>query len=229
MSLNPDYASAYVNRAGVYIARAGTGDLDLAFADLDQALEIEPEMASAFLNRGIAYLARGFEGDLQLAVGAFDRAIQFSSDPAAAYFNRGLVYPELGDLNRSVEDLRRAQELGPSEPAYNRSLCWQLAVAGSPEEALPYCDRAVVNDPQGISRNSRGLVNALLGRSERAIADFEEFLAWVDESTKESCALHYRNSRTSWIEALKAGEDLFDYSTLHEMQIKPAVSGGDPC
>ena len=229
LSINPDYASAYVNRAGVYIARAGTGDLDLAFDDLDQALEIEPEMASAFLNRGIAYLARGFEGDLQLAVGAFDRAVQFSSDPAAAYFNRGLVYSELGDLNRSVEDLRRAQHLDPNEPAYNRSLCWQLAVAGSPEEALPYCDQAVVNDHQGISRDSRGLVNALLGRSERAIADFEEFLAWVDESTKESCALHYRNSRTSWIEALKAGEDLFDYSTLHEMRIKPAVSGGDPC
>ncbi len=229
LSIDSDYASAYVNRAGIYIARAEPGDLDLAFEDLERALEIEPEMASAHLNRGIAYLARGLEGDLQLAIDEFSLAIQHSTDPAAAYFNRGLVYSELGDLNRSLEDLRRAQELDPNEPAHNRSLCWQLAVGGSPEEALPYCDLAVANDPQGLSRNSRGLVNALLGRSERAIADLEAFLDWVDESTKESCAQHYRSSRISWIEALKAGEDLFDYSTLHEMRIKPAVGGGDPC
>ncbi len=229
LSIDPDYASAYVNRAGVYIARAEPGDLDLAFEDLERALEIEPDLASAHLNRGIAYLARGLGGDLQLAIDEFSLAIRFSTDPAAAHFNRALTFSELGELNRSLDDLRRAQELDPNEPAYNRSLCWQLAVSGLPEEALPYCDLAVANDPQGLSRNSRGLVNALLGRSERAIADFEEFLSWVDESTKESCAQHYRSSRKSWIEALKAGEDLFDYSTLREMRIRPAVGSEGPC
>ena len=229
LSIQPDYAGAYVNRAGTYVARRATGDLNLAFDDLEKALEIEPELASAHLNRGIAYLARGSTGDLQLAIEEFSRAIEFSSDPAVAHFNRGLVYSELGDLSRSLVDLRRAQELSPNEPAYNRSLCWQLAVAGTPEDALPYCDRAVAHDPQGLARNSRGLVNALLGRSEQAIADFEAFLTWVDVSTKDSCGNHYRSSRTSWIEALKAGDDLFDYSTLHEMRVKPAVPGGEPC
>ena len=229
LSIQPDYAGAYVNRAGTYVARHATGDLDLAFDDLEKALEIEPELASAHLNRGIAYLARGSEDDSQLAIEEFSRAIQFSPNSAEAYFNRGLVYSEFGDLSRSLVDLRSAQELNPNEPAYSRSLCWQLAVAGSPEEALPYCDLAVVHDPQGLSRNSRGLVNALLGRSEQAIADFEAFLAWVDASTKDSCGNHYRSSRMSWIEALKAGEDLFDYSTLHEMRVTPAVPGGEPC
>ena len=60
-------------------------------------------------------------------------------------------------------------------------------------------------------------------------ADFEALLTWVDVSTKDSCGNHYRSSRTSWIEALKAGDDLFDYSTLHEMRVKPAVPGGEPC
>lgn len=229
LSAKPDYAGAYVNRAGTHIVRAAPGDLDLVFDDLERALDLEPGLAPAFLNRGIAYLARGLEGDLQLAIDEFSLAIQYSTDPGAAYFNRALSYSELGNLKRSLDDLRRAQELDPHEPAYNRSLCWQLAVGGSPEEALPYCDLAVATDPQGLSRNSRGLVNALLGRSERAIADFEAFLSWVEESTKESCTQHYRSSRTSWIESLKAGEDLFDYSTLHEMRIKPAVGGGDPC
>ena len=229
LAIKPDYAGAYVNRARVYMARREPGDLDLAFDDLEKALEITPELAPAHLNRGIAYLARGTTGDLQLAIEEFSRAIEFSSDPAVAHFNRGLVYSELGNLSSSLEDLRRAQQLGPNEPAYNRALCWQLAVAGTPEEALPYCDRAVAQDPQGLARNSRGLVNALLERPEHAIADFEAFLAWVDASTKDSCGSHYRSSRTSWIEALKAGDDLFDYSTLHELRVKPAVPGGDPC
>ena len=229
LAINPDYAGAYVNRARAYMTRREPGDLDLAFDDLEEALEITPELAPAHLNRGIAYLARGSTGDLQLAIEEFSLAIEFSSDPAVAHFNRGLVYSELGDLSSSLEDLRRAQELGPNEPAYNRSLCWQLAVAGTPEDALPYCDRAVAHDPQGLARNSRGLVNALLGRSEQAIADFEAFLTWLDVSTKDSCGNHYRSSRTSWIEALKAGDDLFDYSTLHEMRVKPAVPGGEPC
>ncbi len=229
LSLNPDYASAYVNRAGAYIAMAEPSDLDLAFDDLEKALEIEPEMASAHLNLGIAHLARGSDGDLRLAIEEFSRAIQFSPDPAAAHFNRGLVYSETGDLGKSIEDLRRAQQISPNEPAYNRSLCWQLAVSGAQEEALPYCDRAVLLDPQGLSRNSRGLVNALLERRTQAIADFEAFLGWVDASVKDSCADHYRNSRTSWIESLKVGDDLFDYSTIHEMRLKPAAPGGEPC
>ena len=163
LAIQPDYASAYVNRAGAYIARAAPGDIDLAFDDLEKALEIESGLAPAHLNRGIAYLARGHEGDLQLATEEFSRAIQTSPDPAVAHFNRGLVYSELGDMSRSLVDLRRAQQLSPNEPAYNRTLCWQLAVAGTPEDALPYCDRAVAHDPQGLARNSRGLVNALAG------------------------------------------------------------------
>ena len=229
LSINVEYASAYVNRAGAYIARSGPDDLDLAFDDLEKALEIEPEMASAHLNLGIAHLARGSDGDLRLAIEEFSRAIRFSSEFAAAYFNRGLVYSETGDLGRSIEDLRRAQQLSPNEPAYNRSLCWQLAVTGAQEEALPYCDRAVLLDPQGLSRNSRGLVNALLERRTQAIADFEAFLEWVKASVKETCAEHYRDSRTSWIASLKVGADLFDYSTIHEMRLKPAAPGGEPC
>ena len=229
LSYDPDFASAYVNRAAAYVARGVPGDLDLALGDLAKALEIQPGMAAAYLNRGILYLARGSGGDLQLAVEEFGRAIDADPHSPAAHFNRGLVHSELGDLNRSLSDLRGAQELRPYEPAYNSTLCLQLAVAGEPGEALAYCDAAVASDPEGLPRNGRGLANALLGRTQQAIADFKAFLVWVDASPMESCRAHYRPSRASWIEDLREGLNPFSAATLQELRARPIPPGSGPC
>ena len=79
------------------------------------------------------------------------------------------------------------------------------------------------------ARSSFGCPPCYAAAAPGRTADFEALLNWVDVSTKDSCGNHYRSSRTSWIEALKAGDDLFDYSTLREMRVKPAVPGGEPC
>ena len=197
LAAQPDYAGAFVNRAGAYVARGAPGDLDLAFDDLDEALEIEPDLASAYLSRGIVYLARGSAGDLERAIEELGRAIALDPD-SAAHFNRGLIHSELGDWNASLADLRRAQELSPRQPAYNGALCLQLSVTGDPAAALPYCERAAAVEPEGLASDGRGLANALLGRTEEAIADFEAFLAWVDVSPDDGCGPRYSPTRESW-------------------------------
>ena len=229
LSAHPDYASAYVNRGGAYIARAGPDDLDRAFEDIEKALEIDPELASAHLNRGNAYLARGAAGDVELAIAEFSRAIELSPDSPIAYFNRGLVYSELEDWSGSLSDLRRARELSPLNPVYNRTLCWQMAVSGDPGSAAPYCEEAVATDSEGFSKDASGLVNALLGRNFRAMADFEAFLVWVNASPKAGCGSHYRPSRTSWIESLRAGDNPFDDTTLRDLRVRPTSPGAQPC
>ena len=229
LSAHPDYASAYVNRGGAYIARAGPDDLDRAFEDIEKALEIDPELASAHLNRGNAYLARRAAGDVELAIAEFSRAIEISPDSPIAYFNRGLVYSELEDWSGSLSDLRRARELSPLDPVYNRTLCWQMAVSGDPVSAAPYCEDAVATDSEGFSKDASGLVNALLGRNFRAMADFEAFLVWVNASPKDGCGSHYRPSRTSWIESLRAGDNPFDDATLRDLRIRPTSPGAQPC
>ena len=229
ISLQSDYASAYVNRAGAYIARRSEGDIGHALEDIGTALEINPEMASAHLNRGNAYLVRSSADDNQLALGEFTRAIQLAPDSPLAHFNRGLVYSELGDISSSLRDLRQAQELSPNDGIYNRTLCWQLGVSGDPEGAWPYCDAAVAYDPDGLARDARGMVNALRGRNKQAIADFEAFLEWVDESPKDSCESHYRASRTAWIESLGAGDNPFGPSTLFDLRARPVLPGATPC
>ena len=229
VSLHPDYASAYVNRAGAYIARGTADDIVRALDDIETALGIEPELASAHLNRGNAYLSRSSAGDNQLALGEFTRAIQLAPDSPLAHFNRGLVYSELGDVSSSLRDLLQAHELSPNDVIYNRTLCWQLGVSGDPEGAWPFCDAAVAYDPDGLARDALGLVNALRGRYQRAITDFEVFLDWVDESPRDSCRSHYRDSRKVWIEALKAGANPFDASALYDLRARPVLPGTAPC
>ena len=229
IAAGPESAGAYVNRAAVYLERGGDGDLELAFEDLERAMEINPALAVAWLNRGNAYLRRGEEGDTQLAIADYTQAIGLDPDAATAHYNRGLVYSELENWQQSTADLRAAQEREPRNPAFNNALCWQLAVQGQPELALPYCDLALLDDPDGPARDSRGLVNAVMGRSDEAIGDFAAFLAWVDASVKETCRPYYRPSREAWIAALRSGGNPFDAQTLRDLRVRPAAPGGALC
>ena len=222
-------AGAYVNRAAVYLERGDSGDMDLAFDDLERAIELDPQLATAWLNRGNAHLQRGEEDDTALAIADFTKAIELSPDAAMGYYNRGLVYSALENWQQSTADLQAAQEREPRNSAFNNTLCWQLGVQRQPELALPYCNLALLDDPGGPARDSRGLVNAVMGREDEAIEDFRAFLAWVDTSVKESCRPYYRPSRQSWIATLQSGGNPFDAETLRELRVRPAAPGAAPC
>ncbi len=234
IDIDSDYASAYVNRASVYLLRDDDGDLDRAFDDVAKALSIDPEQAAAYVNRGNAYLQRGESGDLTLAAGDFSQAIEIDPDAATAYYNRGLVSSALlstpDEWARSTDDFRRAQELVPWDFTFNNTLCWQLGLQRLGEQALPFCERALSIQPEGPVLDSRGLVFAVMGRASEAVEDFEAFLAWVDASTKASCAPRYGSTRAAWINDLEAGRDPFDAQTLHSLRVRPAaLSAAEPC
>ena len=98
-----------------------------------------------------------------------------------------------------------------------------------PGAALPYCNLALQDDPDGPARDSRGLVNAVMGRSDEAVEDFRAFLAWVDASVKATCRPYYRPSREAWIATLQSGGSPFDAETLRELRVRPAAPGSAPC
>ena len=227
--LDPESAGALVNRAAVYVRMNTPGDLERAFNDLDKVIASKPDLATAYVNRGNAYLQRGADGDLQRALEEYNRAIELDPDSAMAHFNRGLVYSEIGDLGRSVVDLRLAQELDPRDFTFNNTLCWQLGVYRQPQEALPYCELALQRDPDGLALDSRGLVYAVMGRYPEAAEDFRAFLAWTGKSTAQGCQDHYSPSRLAWIETLEAGQSPFDDESLRDLRVRPAKPGGAPC
>jgi hypothetical protein len=96
------------------------------------------------------------------------------------------------------------------------ALCWFLGLSGSPQQALPHCDRAVGLDDSGNSNDSRGLTLALLGRPQEAAAEFETFLARLEVNNPPAYA-QYAPSRREWVEALERGDDPFDETTLEQL------------
>lgn len=194
------------------------GDLDGALSYYTQAIECNPGLVSAYNNRGVAYLSRREKGDLKRAISDFSQAIELDPEFGSAWYNRGLSYMALGEAydEQTLADLHRAQALQPNTPGPNNALCWQLSLVGRPEEALPYCDAAVAADPTAYSHDSRGLAYALLGRTEEAIADFEAFVAWVEEQPGEIDP-HYTRCQ-EWIETLRAGRNPFDEETLRALR-----------
>jgi tetratricopeptide (TPR) repeat protein len=209
-------ASAYFALGYIYGLQ---GDQDQAIAYYTRALEQNPSLASAYNNRGVAYLEQGGENNLQRAISDFGQAIELAPTFAAPYFNRGLAYFALGGAydGQSLTDLRQAQALQPDAPGPNNALCWQLSLLGQPEDALPYCESAVATDSTALSRDSRGLTYALLGRTEEAISDFEAFLVWLDTQPEDTLT-RYGASRRAWIEALRSGGNPFDQDTLQALR-----------
>ena len=226
IELDPEYSRAYVNRASAYLQRGDDRDLQRAFDDIDKALSIDAKLAIAYVNRGNAYLQRGQFGDLERAGEEYARAIELEPKSATAYYNRGLVLSALlgpsEDWTDSTNDLLRAQELEPRNFAFNNTLCWQLGVQRRPDEALPYCNVALEERPEGLVLDSLGLVYAVMGKHDEAVTNFESFLAWVGTSQKDTCSSHYQPSRITWINDLKAGVDPFNDELLRELRIRPA-------
>ena len=162
-----DGAGVFVNRSAAYLERGHDGDLALAFEDLERAIEIDPGLATAWINRGNALLQRGDDGDEERAIADYTRATELSPDSAMGYYNRALVHSAAESWALSNADLRAAQKREPRNPEINNTLCWQLGVQQRPEAALPYCDLALEDDPDGPARDSSGLVHGVAGRTKR--------------------------------------------------------------
>lgn len=226
LELDPDYAAALVNRAVAYVGRGAAGDTRRALDDLERAIALDGGLASAYLNRGAALIARGGDGDAERAMSDFSRALSLDPDSAAAAFSRALLRSETGDVAGSLSDLRRARTLAPRRSEFAATLCWQLSVARTPDEALSHCAEAATDD--GKARDAMGLANALLGRRTRATEHFEALLAWA-ASEGDDCSAAYEDSRRRWVDALRAGEDPFDDETLWALRVRPAKPGGAPC
>ncbi len=99
------------------------GELEVARAHLETALERDPNHVRALTNRGNLKLEAG---ELDAAVADYERAIKLDDGFANAHHNLGVAYRRQGQIGRSVASLRRAQRVSAKRDADDA----RAAVAG---------------------------------------------------------------------------------------------------
>jgi tetratricopeptide (TPR) repeat protein len=165
---------------------AGRGELERAIADFDRALTLRPDDPVALRHRGFARDARG---EHERAIADYDRAIELKPNYAAAWGDRGLSWASQGQHERALRDLDRSIEIAPTAHMLN-SRCWENAMLGRFEAALPDCDHSLrlkVENP--AAHASRGYVH--LRRKDYAAA-IEDFSAALKFKPKDSSSLYGR-------------------------------------
>ena len=219
---------AFYNRGTVYLNRSYLHaanddliqrDLDAAVEDLTMVIAVKPAYLSAYLNRGVARYERNLGDDLADATDDFSHVIAVDADNWRAYFHRALAAIRNGTSMRWVDDFEQVLALRPNYyPAYN-GLCWGYALGPATELALEDCDQAILLDPTGASRDSRGIVYGRLGRNEDAIADFRAYLAWITEEQPDKLYERYRGPIVEeWIALLEQGKNPFSEELLASLR-----------
>lgn len=228
LAVNPELIDARYNRGTVYLNHAygltlddprWQQDLNAAIADFTTVITEVPSWLAAYQNRGVAYYERNGPGDQAAAIADFSHIIAVDRDNDRAYFHRALATLR-ADTGRSwIRDFEQTLALNPNYyPAIN-GLCWGYALAQEPETALSYCDEAVDLDPTGTSYDSRAIVYAQQGRYTEAIADFNAYLAWVEELGSPQLFERYRGPVVeAWIAQLAAGDNPFDRVLLDSLR-----------
>jgi tetratricopeptide (TPR) repeat protein len=160
-------ATAFYNRGHAYYAK---GQLDLALADFDQAVDMKPASALTLANRGYIYLRHS---QFDRAMEDFNMAIRIQPDFAAAWLGRGRANYDQGKYDIAINDYTQAIALVPSfaPTAYNdRGVAYRKMNQFA--RAIEDYDRAIELDPSyATALGNRCFSRTVLNQLEGALAD----------------------------------------------------------
>jgi tetratricopeptide (TPR) repeat protein len=150
------------------------GQIEMAIAEYNKALEIDQHNAEAYLERGIAYDEKGY---VDKALADLNKAIELSPRYAEAYLNRGVFWFRKGNFDKAITDYTTAIEINPrADGAYNnRGLALLKKSDNERKRALSDYNKAIEINPHddGIYLN-RGNLWDKMRYYNKALSDYNK-------------------------------------------------------
>ncbi len=119
------------------------GDLERAYRQLTQSVQISPNFAEAHYGLAHYYIKKG---DLQRAETELKRAIELKPDYGKAYAYLGDMYMQKQEFKTAKEFYERSVKLGMDSPKVFTSLGILHAQFGDADEAVSFYNRAISTD-----------------------------------------------------------------------------------
>ncbi len=188
-------ALAYLQAAidsdpGYALAHSGLADLfydssNLVFPPRDimprakaaaqRAVELDPSLAAAHVSLGL--IASKYEWDWEAAEREFQAALTIDPNLATAHLWYGTYRAQMGDFNRAIPELQRAQELDPLSGEINAYLGLVLYWARQYDDSINQFRQAITFDPTFVPSYvcfawvlaARGDTKAALEACEQAV------------------------------------------------------------
>ncbi len=120
----------YYERALDHFAK---GRLELALADLDEALRLSPRRGEYYAARGLVLLLSEWQAD---AESDFAQALRLDPAQWLAYYGRGMLAFQEGNFTEAVDQFSRAQRLAPQRPEVYVYRAVAFYRTGNAQEAL---------------------------------------------------------------------------------------------
>lgn len=158
-----------------------------ALSLIDRSIVLKPEDPGRWNDLGnvLAKLKRRDD-----AILAYNKSVSLAGDTqaaAAAYNNLGSMHTA-DDLLAAERSFRRATELQPDFAHALYNLSQTLIELGRIEEGVDVCGRAIVLMPQNASREHVARAYIHLGRTEEAIAHYQQ---WLSEEPDNPILKHH--------------------------------------
>jgi tetratricopeptide (TPR) repeat protein len=162
----PDFSVVFNNRG---MGFAGTGELDQAISDYDEAIYLNPSFALAYSNRGVAYQAKG---NIARAIEDYSKAIALAPELSAAFNNRCYALAESGKPEQALTDCDKALALKGNDARALDSRAYVYFRLGRYDNAIRDSDGALELDPaMPTAYFVRGLSKLKLGDAASGQAD----------------------------------------------------------
>lgn len=188
IKLNHKFLEGYINLAKTYLALNNT---EGAYQIAQKGLTINKN--SSELNT-ICGQAKIKDEAYPESIVFFDLAIEADSSLAVAYYYRGIAKANMGDLEASLADYKKAQELDKNNPEYYESSLLVRTKMDDYSGIIKDYNKLLELDPNNTEAfYQRGYFKLNLNDFEGALADFDNALKLDDKLGKA----HYYKGLTN--------------------------------